>query len=148
MALPQDGGEAEDEGSDLEVDAPSRAPTSIERSQVQNIRFKQWMTQQARSEINKSAKSKGVTNEYVSIRELMAKQNSAHIIADPREYQLELFERAKEQNTVAVLDTGTGKTLIAVLLLRHIIDKELEDRHGGRPPRIAFFLVSQERVRW
>lgn len=36
---------------------------------------------------------------------------------------------------------GSGKTLIAVLLLKHILDKELEDRALGKPPRIAFFLV-------
>lgn len=36
---------------------------------------------------------------------------------------------------------GSGKTLIAVLLLRHIIDHELEDRGNGKQPRIAFFLV-------
>lgn len=28
------------------------------------------------------------------------------IIHDPRDYQQELFEIAKEQNTIAVLDTG------------------------------------------
>ncbi|KAI9832203.1 MAG: Dicer-like protein 1 [Phylliscum demangeonii] len=63
------------------------------------------------------------------------------IITDPREYQLELYERAKEQNTIAVLDTGSGKTLIAVLLLRYTIDQELEDRSRGVAPRIAFFVV-------
>ena len=36
---------------------------------------------------------------------------------------------------------GSGKTLIAVLLLKHIIDQELEDRRAGKPPRLAFFLV-------
>jgi len=32
------------------------------------------------------------------------------IIGDPREYQQELFEIAKEQNTIAVLDTGWCNT--------------------------------------
>lgn len=36
---------------------------------------------------------------------------------------------------------GSGKTLIAVLLLRHIFAQELEDRAMGKPKRISFFLV-------
>ena len=44
--------------------------------------------------------------ETLSIRALMARQDSTRIIADPREYQLELFERAKTDNVIAVLDTG------------------------------------------
>ena len=97
-------------------------------------------------------------DEALSIRSLMSKQESNVIITDPREYQIELFERAKKQNIIAVLDTGlyvckvfggcvnlplgSGKTLIAVLLLRYMLDRELEDRGMGRSPRIAFFLVS------
>jgi endoribonuclease Dicer len=37
---------------------------------------------------------------------------------------------------------GSGKTLIAVLLLRHIFNQELEDRAMGKLKRISFFLVS------
>ena len=44
--------------------------------------------------------------ESLSVRALMAKQDSTKIITDPREYQLELFERAKSENIIAVLDTG------------------------------------------
>ncbi|RYC56457.1 hypothetical protein CHU98_g9758 [Xylaria longipes] len=65
------------------------------------------------------------------------------IISSPREYQTELFERAKEKNIIAVLDTGTGKTLIAALLLRHVIEKELDDRRAGQEHRLAFFLVDK-----
>lgn len=78
---------------------------------------------------------------------------------NPRVYQIELFERAKAENTIAVLDTGlayttfelnkgeltkllgSGKTMIAVLLLKHILQQELIDREDGKAPRIAFFLV-------
>ncbi len=103
--------------------------------------------------------------ENLSIRSLMAKQESNVIITGPREYQLELFEKAKKQNIIAVLDTGqyivwqsnqpptnldvgSGKTLIAVLLLKYMIDKELEDRAEGKKRRISFFLVILPVTRW
>jgi ERCC4-related helicase len=38
----------------------------------------------------------------------------------PRQYQLDLYQKAKDCNVIAVLDTGTGKTLIALLMLKHI----------------------------
>jgi endoribonuclease Dicer len=39
--------------------------------------------------------------------------------------------------------TGSGKTLIAALLLRWTIQNELEDRSKGLPKRTAFFLVDK-----
>ena len=45
-------------------------------------------------------------SDTLSVRGLIAKQDSSVIITDPREYQVELFEKAKKQNTIAVLDTG------------------------------------------
>lgn len=38
----------------------------------------------------------------------------------PRSYQQKLFEVAKERNVIAVLDTGSGKTLISVMLIKHM----------------------------
>ncbi|OTA59086.1 hypothetical protein K449DRAFT_353621 [Hypoxylon sp. EC38] len=74
---------------------------------------------------------------------LVQEAEGERIISSPREYQTELFERAKQKNIIAVLDTGTGKTLIAALLLRHTVEQELEDRSAGKPPRISFFLVDK-----
>ena len=37
---------------------------------------------------------------------LIGRQESNVIITGPREYQIELFERAKQENTIAVLPTG------------------------------------------
>ncbi|OJD36494.1 dicer-like protein 1 [Diplodia corticola] len=118
------------------------ARTISEKKRQQHAIFSSWVTQKAEHVTEQEVKEtlKTADDDSLSVRTLLAKQDS-NIIADPREYQLELFERAKEENVIAVLDTGSGKTLIAVLLLKHTIDKELEDRAAGKAPRISFFLV-------
>lgn len=70
-------------------------------------------------------------------------ESPTRIISTPREYQLDLFERAKQENSIIVLDTGSGKTLIAVLLLRHTLDLELDRRAQGQSKQVAFFLVDK-----
>ncbi|KAL8511973.1 hypothetical protein ACS0TY_018436 [Phlomoides rotata] len=53
-----------------------------------------------------------------------------------RSYQLEALEMALKQNTIVYMETGTGKTLIAIMLLRsyaHLLRKP--------SPYVAVFLV-------
>lgn len=52
-----------------------------------------------------------------------------------RRYQQEVFERALRQNVIAVLETGTGKTLIAIMLLQHYAQEAAVKR------KQAVFLV-------
>jgi Fanconi anemia group M protein len=42
---------------------------------------------------------------------------------EPREYQSSIIETAKDYNTLVVLPTGLGKTLIALLLAKHFLSK-------------------------
>lgn len=83
----------------------------------------------------------GNKEQFETLKDLSAQQSADRVIDSPRDYQMELFERAKKQNTIAVLGTGSGKTLIAVMLLKYFLEKEVDDRASGKPRRIAFFLV-------
>jgi len=62
---------------------------------------------------------------------------------DPREYQLELLEKAIKENIIAVLDTGSGKTLIAVMLIKEMDLIEKQERETRRKTKIAVFLVDR-----
>lgn len=39
---------------------------------------------------------------------------------EPRPYQIYLYEKAVEENSIIFLPTGTGKTFIAVLLIKRL----------------------------
>lgn len=138
------GEEEEDDTQDAEVGEEEEFPQQQStRQRTHRAKFATWINEQA--EILDEAEEKPLRPEDVditSLRDLMARQQT-HVIGNPRDYQMELFERAKIQNTIAVLDTGSGKTLIAVLLLRYVADQELEDRANGKPHRISFFLVDK-----
>ncbi|KAI8583787.1 hypothetical protein K450DRAFT_219980 [Umbelopsis ramanniana AG] len=62
---------------------------------------------------------------------------------DPREYQLELLEKAKKENIIAVLDTGSGKTLIAVMLIKEMEVTEKIERETRKKTKFTVFLVSR-----
>lgn len=116
-------------------------PISAKKQLRRNI-FNDYVAKRARNvtddELQRAARSDD--EERISIRDLLAREEGRKI-TEPREYQLELFERAKDRNVIAVLDTGSGKTHISVLLLRHVLEAELEHRAKGRAPKVAFFLV-------
>lgn len=53
----------------------------------------------------------------------------------PRPYQQDLFEKAKESNTICVLPTGSGKTLVSCLLISYV--KGLKENENKK----TLFLV-------
>lgn len=139
---------ADDDGSDIDADITrAHGPnTTSERRRNQNDILKAFaanisahVTQREVDE----ATSKSANEEQLSIRDILANQETTVRITNPRDYQTELFQRAKSGNIIAVLDTGSGKTHIATLLLQHVLDEELESRAKGGVHKIAFFLVSQ-----
>ncbi|PLB47276.1 ATP-dependent helicase dcl1 [Aspergillus steynii IBT 23096] len=132
-----------DESHDDNNDEGSSHKHITQRRKHQNATFEALLSQRVDLDSIEEARPAipNVPDAELSTAHLVAKQDLGAGLLDPREYQVELFERAKSQNTIAVLDTGSGKTLIAVLLLKHIIHNELIDRAAGKPHRISFFLV-------
>ncbi|KAF8491147.1 P-loop containing nucleoside triphosphate hydrolase protein [Russula emetica] len=52
---------------------------------------------------------------------------------EPRKYQLEMLEESLRRNIIIALDTGAGKTHIAVLRMKHEIERE--------SPKVSWFLA-------
>ncbi|CAO1615597.1 unnamed protein product [Sympodiomycopsis kandeliae] len=66
-----------------------------------------------------------------------------------RYYQQQLFERAKAENVIACIDTGSGKTLIAAMLLEHVHALQRAERaetanwnETPKRPKISLFVVN------
>ncbi|KAI0595071.1 RNase3 domain-containing protein [Biscogniauxia sp. FL1348] len=134
---------SEDETAGETTTSHDVTTTTTTRRLYDNLQFGKWKRDQLQKQNTPSVSESVEANEQKSMSWLVREAERAKIIASPREYQVELFERAKQKNIIAVLDTGTGKTLIAALLLRHILEQELEDRKSGKSPRISFFLVDK-----
>lgn len=140
-----------DDDIDSDIDADNlqqHGPKTIsERRRAQNEILKSFVadinSQLTQGEVDATA-LKCLNEEQLSIRDILAREKTALRIINPRNYQTELFQRAKSCNTIAVLDTGSGKTHIATLLLRHTLDEELANRAKGGVHKTAFFLVSFE----
>ncbi|KUJ06389.1 uncharacterized protein LY89DRAFT_603411 [Mollisia scopiformis] len=137
----EENGEAEYEDSDDEIQTTARPRKVTERKRRLNAIADNFIQERNQKMLKEGNRVRPEDEAQQSARWLVNQSEDRQIISTPREYQVELFERAKEENVIAVLDTGTGKTLIAVLLLRHIFAQELEDRAIGKSKRISFFLV-------
>jgi endoribonuclease Dicer len=137
----QEDGHTDTDADDSDVDAQGPR-TSKEKKRFQYQIFRSFAAQQTEKITEKEVKEaiKNTNDDNLSIRDILAKQETSASIS-PRDYQTELFRKAKDENIIAVLDTGSGKTHIATLLLRHILDIELEARARRGPHKIAFFLV-------
>lgn len=145
VALPEDDEDKMLEDEEGDETLSTLPPTQAENRREQNAIFDSFLQTEAAQQPMRRHKHRATDqaeDEQLSIQSLIAKQESAEIVKNPREYQLELFERAQKENTIAVLDTGSGKTLIAVLLIRWMIDQELESRAAGNDAKITFFLVA------
>lgn len=99
-------------GSDSESDSEPIPPTAGEalqptRKVIDNLQFSQFLRDH-QEKIYSSVPSSSIRDQDKSMNFLVREAESERIITSPREYQTELFEKAKEQNIIAVLDTGAS----------------------------------------
>lgn len=114
-------------GSEGENEEQFLSPTAHSARREQNIFFKNllawpsfsWtvllttsnrLTKAAKDLTKQELNGANTAENIGSTRYLLTTQEFAATIDDPREYQIELYERAKEENTIAVLATGIGHT--------------------------------------
>ncbi|EFY96289.2 dsRNA-specific ribonuclease [Metarhizium robertsii] len=119
---------------------PERRPKKPLTQNSEHAAFMSWVADEAYQDDTATPAKEDDTAEGSAT---IVESGTSHqrIVTTPRQYQIDLFERAKEQNTIIVLDTGSGKTYIAVLLLRHVLALELETQQQTK--RTAFFLVDK-----
>jgi endoribonuclease Dicer len=103
-------GEGDDamEDSDAEdvlVEQP-RIQKAPERQRVNKANFNSYFDKFARQKAKSQTIVEGSHLEKLSVKALVRQAESQRIIASPRDYQQELFEKAKERNIIAVMDTG------------------------------------------
>ncbi|PNP59132.1 hypothetical protein THARTR1_01380 [Trichoderma harzianum] len=104
---PEDADEIEDVDQADETSDAQKAP--IAKKRQQDLAFQDWLVK-TQTELNENARADLESHldklDKLSISRLYRDCAFQKIITSPREYQIDLFERAKAENTIVVLDTG------------------------------------------
>ena len=96
----------DEEGEDEDVLRSTRSREISERKRRTNAIADTYIQEIAQKSLKEDIQSGCYKIEDQSARYIVDQAESQRIISTPREYQTELFERAKDKNIIAVLDTG------------------------------------------
>lgn len=99
--------DGEDDKYGLEVNPARPAKEPSERRRLDDAAYQVWLNELQGQEQDEALRKVAASASAIADG-LPEKSYLDHkgIIASPREYQTALFERAKEKNTIVVLDTG------------------------------------------
>lgn len=115
-------GDVDGDGSDSDDDATDRYRLTTNPETVPNVStlrrrgdavFHQWVQKSQRLGTKLFVDKRTHDLDRTSTAR-MIQSNEKGIISTPREYQIELFERAKDKNLIIVLDTGPTTNLLHV----------------------------------
>lgn len=93
-------------GSESEVDPIPKERKNTNRAHRTNAQFENFLEQHQLDLQVRAAAIGQKHDEQQSTKWLVKNIEVKDIISSPRDYQVELFERAKKENVIAVLDTG------------------------------------------
>jgi endoribonuclease Dicer len=94
-----------------------------------------------------------INNIINGMNNLDIKKNSKRKILIPRKYQIEIFEKAKNQNSIIYVETGKGKTFISIMLMAHFLNIDITSEKKqkiDKKEKVIFFvcdtaLISQQK---
>ncbi|CAB9506327.1 Dicer-like protein 1 [Seminavis robusta] len=106
-----------EEFGEVQNHAVSRIAKSVEVLETEGFQaFREW---RSKSNTSNSTTDKNNTNNGLKQSHVEQAIKDAKVMGAPRAYQKRLFEIACTRNTIVHLGTGAGKTLIALMCIRH-----------------------------
>lgn len=103
---------ADEKETKLVPNKPSKPHKVTQKKKTEQDNFAHWLKNN-RTALSAKPAENPTSQQEESLRYMVKSwEGGEKIIGAPRDYQLELFERAKKENTIAVLDTGRSSLML------------------------------------